>query len=159
MLPWPVTRDISHSDKCPCGTGPQTPNHILQSCPTFDGFRHQTWPSPVDAHRKLWGPVETLRQTVDFSEWNSEGEELVVRSSSLREGDPRIDPHFPWSSHVVVVVIAGVLTVFAHHRFANQSDSGRIIPSGLFARLANQYFGINEQSLTNKSIRNTRLFC
>ena len=51
----------------------------------------------------------------------------------------------------------GVLTVFAHHRFANQSDGGRIIPSSLFARLANQYFGINEQSVTNKSFRNTRL--
>ena len=48
----------------------------------------------------------------------------------------------------VVVVLAGVLTVFAHHRFANQSDGGRIIPSSLFARLANQYFGINEQSVT-----------
>ena len=54
---------------------------------------------------------------------------------------------------------AGVLTVFAHHRFANQSDGGRIIPSSLFARLANQYFGINEQSVTNKSFRNSRLFC
>ena len=51
----------------------------------------------------------------------------------------------------------GVLTVFAHHRFANQSDGGRIIPSSLFARLANQYFGISEQSVTNKSFRNTRL--
>ena len=39
------------------------PTHILQSCPTFDDMRRQTWPSPVDAHRKLWGPVETLRQT------------------------------------------------------------------------------------------------
>ena len=58
---------ISHSDECPCGTGPQTPNHILQSCPTFDALRRQTWPSPVDAHRKLLGPVETLRQTVDFA--------------------------------------------------------------------------------------------
>ena len=57
---------ISHSDECPCGTGPQTPNHILQSCPTFDDVRHQTWPSPVEARRKLWGPVETLRQTADF---------------------------------------------------------------------------------------------
>ena len=53
----------------------------------------------------------------------------------------------------------GVLTVFAHHRFVNQSDGRRIIPSSLFACLANQYFGINEQSVTNKSFRNTRLFC
>ena len=59
----------------------------------------------------------------------------------------------------VCVRCTGVLTVFAHHRFANQSDGGRIIPSSLFARLANQYFGINEQSVTNKSFRNTRLFC
>ena len=45
--------------------GPQTPNYILQSCPTFDDLRRQTWPSPVEAHRKLWGLVETLRQTAD----------------------------------------------------------------------------------------------
>ena len=50
---------ISHSDKCPCSTGPQTPN-ILQSCPTFDALRCQTWPSPVDTNRKFWGPVETV---------------------------------------------------------------------------------------------------
>ena len=43
----------SHSDECPCDTGPQTPKHILQSCPTFDALRRQTWRSPVDAHRKL----------------------------------------------------------------------------------------------------------
>ena len=61
------TLNISHSDECPCGTGPQTPNHILQSCPTFDAPRRQTWPSPVDAHRKLWGPVETLRQTANLA--------------------------------------------------------------------------------------------
>ena len=59
--------NISHSDKCPCGTGPQPLNHILQSCPTFNALRRQTWPSPMDAHRKFWGPVETLRQTVDFA--------------------------------------------------------------------------------------------
>ena len=59
--------NISHSDECPCGTGAQTPNHILQSCPTFDTLRRQTWPSPVDAHRKLWGPVEALQQTAVFT--------------------------------------------------------------------------------------------
>ena len=58
---------ISHSDECPWGTGPQTPNHILQSCSTFNDLRRKTWPSPMEAHRKLWGPVKTLRQTVDFA--------------------------------------------------------------------------------------------
>ena len=56
-----------NSGECPCSTGPQTPNHILQSCPTFDSLRRQTWPSPVDAHRKLWEPVETLLQTEDLT--------------------------------------------------------------------------------------------
>ena len=58
---------IYHSDECPCVTGPQTANHILQSCPTFNDLRHQTWPSPVEAHRKLWEPAETLFQTADFA--------------------------------------------------------------------------------------------
>ena len=66
-LPPPQTEKFSHSDECPCGTGLQTPNHILQSCPTFDASRCQTWPSPVDGHRKLSGPVETLPQTADFA--------------------------------------------------------------------------------------------
>ena len=41
--------------------------YFPRSCPTFDTLRRQTWPSPVDAHRKLWGPVEILRQTADFA--------------------------------------------------------------------------------------------
>ena len=58
---------IFHSDECSCSTGPETPNHILQSCPTFDTLRRQTWPSPMDAHRKLSGPFETVQQTADFA--------------------------------------------------------------------------------------------
>ena len=57
---------ISHSDECPCSTGPQTTNHILQPYPIFDALRRQTWPSLVNAHRKLLEPVKTLRQTADF---------------------------------------------------------------------------------------------
>ena len=34
------------------------------SAPPFGALRRQTWPSPVDAYRKLWEPVGTLRQTV-----------------------------------------------------------------------------------------------
>ena len=58
---------ISHSDECPCGTGSQTPNHILKSCTTFYDLRRQTWSRLVEAHRNLWGPVEALRQTADFA--------------------------------------------------------------------------------------------
>ena len=56
--------------KCPI----QTNVHAAQvlkppttSCPTFDALRCKTWPSPVDAQRKLWGPVETLQQTAEFA--------------------------------------------------------------------------------------------
>ena len=38
--------NISHSDECSCGSGPQTPNHILQSCLTFEALRRHTW-SPL----------------------------------------------------------------------------------------------------------------
>jgi hypothetical protein len=58
---------ISHTDECPCGTGPQTPAHILQSCPTFDSLRRQTWPSEVDLGEKLWGSAGSLRRTADFT--------------------------------------------------------------------------------------------
>jgi len=29
---------ISHTEECPCGTRQQTPEHILQQCPTFDAL-------------------------------------------------------------------------------------------------------------------------
>ena len=57
---------ISHADECPCGPGQQTPDHILQSCPTFDDLRRQTWPSPVELSEKLWGTAGSLQRTADF---------------------------------------------------------------------------------------------
>ena len=64
---------ISHSDECPWGTSPQTLNHVLQSCSTIAALRCQMWPSLVDAHKTLWGPVKTLGQTADFAllDWKS----------------------------------------------------------------------------------------
>ncbi|XP_070206584.1 inactive heparanase-2-like [Littorina saxatilis] len=58
---------ISHTDQCPCGTGPQTPEHVLQACPTFDTLRRQTWPSEVQLREKLWGTAASLRPTAGFA--------------------------------------------------------------------------------------------
>ena len=58
---------VSHTDECPCGSGIQTPEHLLQSCPTFHALRQETWPCEVGLKEKLWGPVAALRRTADFA--------------------------------------------------------------------------------------------
>ena len=58
---------ISHTDECPCGTGTQTPEHVLQTCPTFSDLREKFWPQTVDLKEKLWGRAESLRLTADFA--------------------------------------------------------------------------------------------
>ena len=70
ILPWLPPKPYSPIE-CPCGTGPQTTNHILQSCPTFDDLRRQTWPSLVEAHRKLWGHCGRLRTLPYSPDWQS----------------------------------------------------------------------------------------
>ena len=57
---------LAHTDECPCGTDSQTPEHILQSCPSHNTLRQETWPYPVDLYEKLWGPTASLRRTADF---------------------------------------------------------------------------------------------
>ena len=57
---------ISQTDECPCGSGPQTPQHILQACPTYNDLRRQTWPTAMGLEEKLWGPTESLRRTANF---------------------------------------------------------------------------------------------
>ena len=53
-------------DECPCGTSPQTPNPILQSCPSFNTLRHRrsVWhrssnPQPHPAVLSHLPPFET----------------------------------------------------------------------------------------------------
>ncbi|KAK7091102.1 hypothetical protein V1264_008831 [Littorina saxatilis] len=55
---------ISHTDDCETGT--QTPEHVLQTCPSFAALRSELWPVMVDLKEKLWRPVESLWQTADF---------------------------------------------------------------------------------------------
>ena len=58
---------VSHTDECPCGTGPQTPENIPQTCPAYEDLRRAAWPDAVDLHEKLWGSVMSLRLTADFA--------------------------------------------------------------------------------------------
>ena len=57
---------ISHTDECPCGTSPQTPEHVLQTCPLLDNLRQAIWTEGVDLQEKLWGSAKSLRQTAEF---------------------------------------------------------------------------------------------
>nr|KAG5697608.1 hypothetical protein BaRGS_001033 [Batillaria attramentaria] len=57
---------IAHTDECPCGTGPQTPEHILQHCPTYQALRRQTWPEGAELREQLWGSRQDLEKTAGF---------------------------------------------------------------------------------------------
>ena len=57
---------IAHSDECPCGTGPQTPEHILQHCPAHHALRQQTWPEGAGLQVQLWGSRQDLERTAEF---------------------------------------------------------------------------------------------
>ena len=57
---------LSDTPDCPCGTAPQTPEHILQTCPLYHGKRIQYWPEDTPVKQKLWGPQSDLKKTSDF---------------------------------------------------------------------------------------------
>ena len=57
---------ISHTDECPCGTGPQTPEHLLQYCPTYKTQREDTWKGEVGLEEKLYGTAADLQRTAEF---------------------------------------------------------------------------------------------
>ena len=51
-----------------CQTAPQTPNHILQSCPLQSNLREHTWPEEEYVQGKLWGTFEELLLACQFIE-------------------------------------------------------------------------------------------
>ena len=57
---------ISHTPTCPCETGIQDPEHVLQSCPTYTRERTTIWPEATDVKQKLWGAAHELRRTAQF---------------------------------------------------------------------------------------------
>ena len=57
---------IGETDRCPCGSGVQTADHILQECRLYANERKKVWPNPVQRDRKLYGSLEALQSTVAF---------------------------------------------------------------------------------------------
>ena len=57
---------IAYTDQCPCGTGSQTPEHVLLHCPAHAALRHNTWPGGAELQTQLWGALPDLEKTVDF---------------------------------------------------------------------------------------------
>ena len=59
---------IGHTERCPCGTGSQTTEHLLQFCPTYQPLRKGIWPDHTPVARKLYGSLRDLRCTATFIE-------------------------------------------------------------------------------------------
>ena len=59
---------IGHTEQCPCGTGSQTTEHLLQFCPTYEPLRKGIWPDHTPIARMLYGSLRDLRCTATFIE-------------------------------------------------------------------------------------------
>ena len=59
---------IGHTEQCPCGTGSQTTEHLLQSCPIYEPLRKGIWPDHTPMTRKLYRSLRDLRCTATFIE-------------------------------------------------------------------------------------------
>lgn len=59
---------LAPTPQCTCGTGLQTPEHVLQTCPLLDKTRKDTWATQTTLCNKLWGSAEDLCRTVKFME-------------------------------------------------------------------------------------------
>ncbi|KAK7093513.1 hypothetical protein V1264_007248 [Littorina saxatilis] len=57
---------LSHTPNCPCETGPQTPEHILQTCPLHQEARTDHWPQGATLQDQLWGTKHSLILTTSF---------------------------------------------------------------------------------------------
>ena len=57
---------IGQSDQCPCQTGSQTTEHLLQACPLHEATRSQTWTEETPVAKKIYGTLEDLQRTASF---------------------------------------------------------------------------------------------
>ena len=64
----PVFQSLHQPYKqCPYGTGSQTTEHLLQSCPIYEPLRKGIWPDHTPVARKLYGSLVDLRCTATFT--------------------------------------------------------------------------------------------
>ena len=61
---------IGHTEQCPCGTGSQTTEHMLQFCLMYEPLRKGIWPDHTPVACKLYGSLGDLRRTVTLI-WRS----------------------------------------------------------------------------------------
>ena len=54
------------SPTCDCGLSDQDAEHILQSCPLFQGQREAVWPEALPLQVKLYGGRQELERTTKF---------------------------------------------------------------------------------------------
>ena len=59
---------IGHTEQGPCGTGSQTTEHLLRSCPIYEPLRKGIWPEHTPVAHKLYGSPGDLRCTATFIE-------------------------------------------------------------------------------------------
>ena len=57
---------IGTTEQCPCGSGKQTTEHILQKCHLYNAPRGLFWPNQTILEKKLYGSLEDLQKTVAF---------------------------------------------------------------------------------------------
>ena len=59
---------IGHIEQCPCGTGSQTTEHLLQSCPIYEPHWKGIWLDHTPIARKLYASLGDLQYTATFIE-------------------------------------------------------------------------------------------
>uniref|UniRef100_A0A0B7BSN7 Reverse transcriptase zinc-binding domain-containing protein n=1 Tax=Arion vulgaris TaxID=1028688 RepID=A0A0B7BSN7_9EUPU len=61
---------LRDSAACTCGAPKQSPEHILQDCPSLSSERLEIWPTETTLQDKLWGTGEDLKRTALFMSQN-----------------------------------------------------------------------------------------
>ena len=57
---------IGHTEQCPCGTGSQTTEHLLQSYPFYEPLRKEIWSAHTPVARKFYSSLGDLLSTATF---------------------------------------------------------------------------------------------